>query len=463
MASSAGRTSRAPRLSFAWSLTWRWVAFALGALAVTYLMLDRGVAAGLTTAIGVALLVIALTLTPRIPMAIPLMSMPVLFVVARLGAGNVNLTVSDAMLAAAFAAALLFAERPFSRELRALLWFNAIYQFATLITVIVNPFVQNSVEFFHAWLLISGALVVGWGVGAAGYAKLAFNLMIGAALVIAASTIATGVLHYVHGDFKPVFPSWPFAMNKNFAGTAMAFAALIVYVDPPWAMFKRSTRRTLLTVFAIAILFTQSRQALIGLIVAIILVVSRRRLFGHSRLVLLMIIPAVILVISMVHDQIVSQNKFNSVFQRLNWLKELYAYWKHEPFVGHGLRYWYVNPDMNYQPPQGEVEVLVTSGLIGLVAFLVMWIGIIVVLWRMDPAYGTLAATAVISRLVQAQFDLFWVSAQVSIPFAIAGICLGAAEYAKKHPPGGAGEEALPAAVDEGAFRPRTGARTSAG
>ena len=27
---------------------------------------------------------------------------------------------------------------------------------------------------------------------------------------------------------------------------------------------------------------------------------------------------------------------------------------------------------------------------------------------------------------MQAQFDLFWVAAQVSIPFVIAGICLGA-------------------------------------
>jgi hypothetical protein len=235
----------------------------------------------------------------------------------------------------------------------------------------------------------------------------------------------------------------------------MAFAALIVYVDPPWAMFKISTRRTLLTLFAIAILFTQSRQALIGLIVAVILVVSRRRLFGHSRLVLLMVIPAVVLVISMVHDQIVSQNKFNSVFQRLNWLKELYAYWKHEPLIGHGLRYWYVNTDMNYQPPQGEVEVLVTSGIIGLVGFVIMWIGIIVVLWRMDPAYGTLAATAVISRLVQAQFDLFWVSAQVSIPFVIAGICLGAAAYAKKHPPDQTGDDALTDGLASIAKEPR--------
>lgn len=29
-------------------------------------------------------------------------------------------------------------------------------------------------------------------------------------------------------------------------------------------------------------------------------------------------------------------------------------------------------------------------------------------------------------RIVQAQFDLFWVAAQVSVPFFIVGICLGA-------------------------------------
>ena len=48
------------------------------------------------------------------------------------------------------------------------------------------------------------------------------------------------------------------------------------------------------------------------------------------------------------------------------------------------------------------------------------------VLWHVDPKYGTLALAVTLSRLVQGQFDLFWVAAQVSIPFVIAGICLGA-------------------------------------
>jgi hypothetical protein len=70
--------------------------------------------------------------------------------------------------------------------------------------------------------------------------------------------------------------------------------------------------------------------------------------------------------------------------------------------------------------------VLASTGVLGLIAFVVMWLGILLVLWHIDPRFGTLAVAVLLSRLVQAQFDLFWVAAQVSIPFVIAGICLGA-------------------------------------
>jgi hypothetical protein len=55
-----------------------------------------------------------------------------------------------------------------------------------------------------------------------------------------------------------------------------------------------------------------------------------------------------------------------------------------------------------------------------------MMLGAVWVLWQVDAAYGVLASAVVISRLVQGQLDLFWVAGQVSIPFVIAGICLGA-------------------------------------
>ncbi len=173
-----------------------------------------------------------------------------------------------------------------------------------------------------------------------------------------------------------------------------------------------------------AILLTQSRQAWIGLIVAIIVAAARGR--GRSRWLLVLVIPAIWLIVVMVIDQVNSQNEHNSVFQRFSWFREVYVYWKEAPWFGHGLRFWYVDPALPYQPPQAELEVIASAGVVGLLAFGVMWLGILVVLWRIDPQYGTLALVAVLSRIVQGQFDLFWISVGVSVPFVIAGICLGA-------------------------------------
>ena len=147
---------------------------------------------------------------------------------------------------------------------------------------------------------------------------------------------------------------------------------------------------------------------------------------GHVVLTILLAIPAAWLIVQTVIEQVDSQNQFNSYYQRLDWLREVYALWKLSPVFGHGLRYWYGDTFANFQPPQAEVEVLASAGVVGLIGFIVMWVGVIVVLWRVDRRFGTLALAVVLSRIVAAQFDLFWVAAQVSIPFVIAGICLGA-------------------------------------
>ena len=158
----------------------------------------------------------------------------------------------------------------------------------------------------------------------------------------------------------------------------------------------------------------------------------RRSTTGRSRLVLLLLIPAAWLVISMVVDQIESQNRHNSVFQRVEWFREVYHFWRESPIFGHGLRYWYNPGELPFQPPQAELEVLASAGVVGLIGFLVMWIGVLVVLWHVDPRFGTLAVAVLLCRLVQSQFDLFWVAVQVSLPFVVAGICLGAMDHERR-------------------------------
>jgi len=435
-----------------WAATWRFVLLASGAALSSYLVLDRGLRNGVISALIIGLLVIGVALMPRLPLAIALLATPGLIVVQRVGLGGSDLSVSDVALAAAFGSAALFGTYPLSRPMKQLLVLNLVYQFATLLTVIINPYEQNTVEWFHAWLLISGALIVGWALGRAGLAHAAFGLLIGAMLVVAVGVLVTAVITFAQGEFGGIAPRWPMPMHKNAAGDLLAIGAVVALVNPRWAGWSDGVARLAFWTLASAVVLTQSRQAIIGLVVAVIVVTLRRGASRRSRMILLLVVPAIWLVVSMVIDQIETGNRFNSYYVRVEWMQEVYALWKHAPIFGHGLRYWYVHEWALFQPPQAELEVVASAGVVGLIAFLLMWAGFTVVLWRVDPRFGTLAVAAVLSRIVQAQFDLFWVTAQVSVPFVVAGICLGAQALAAKDRPDDA-------RVDDIAWRIRAGGR----
>ena len=375
-------------------------------------------------AVAVGVLMFGLTLAD--PTIIPLLAVPALLVVVRIRAGGSDLSASDLALFVAFWPAVALGQRPYSPALRSLLWLAVAYQAATVFTVVANPYTANVVEWFHAALLVGGALVVGWALGRAGRGPVALSLLMAGIGVIALSTIVQGVGELGSG-FTPVYPRFPFEMHKNFAGCILGFGAVIAYVHPPWMRWSRSLARTAFVLCCVALLFTQSRQAIIGLAVALAVVVlrtddTRRR----SKLVVLGGVGAVAFVTTLVRDQVDSGNQFNSIFQRINWFQDSTTVWLTDPVFGAGLRWWYTNRfPVRFQPPNVEMEVLTTAGVVGLVAFVVLMVGGLVVLWRVTPLYGTLAFTMVLSRFMQAQFDLFWVAAQVSIPFLVAGLCLG--------------------------------------
>lgn len=419
-----------------WAGVWRWTLVAAGVTAATYFLLDGAAGPDFVTACVLAGLVVGAVLTRSEPLAIALMATPAIVIAARVGIVPGGLTVSDAALAVAFGVAILLGNRDFSPPMRALLWLNAIYQFATLFTVIVNPFAANTIEWFHAWLLVSGALIVGWAIGRAGKARLALTLLLLMAAVYALGTLFTAVGQWLHGDFfSAVYPTWPWPQHKNAAGTTLAFCAFVAYVNPDWAGLSHRWMRFAFWFFVAAMMLTQSRQAVIGLLIALLIYTLRQGAAKHIVLVVVLAVPGVFLVVQSVIEQIESQNKFNSVYQRLDWLREVFALWKHEPIFGHGLRYWYVHPTANFQPPQAEVEVVASAGVVGLLGFMIMLVGMMIVLWRVNPRFGMLAFGVVLARIVQGQFDLFWVAVQVSTPFLIAGICLGAQAYDREKNP----------------------------
>lgn len=375
-----------------------------------------------------SLTVLAFGLSMLEPAAIPLLAMPAMLAVVRVGGEGLNLSLSDVALFAAFWPALFLSKRPFSAPMRSILWLSAAYQASTLVTVVANPFLANTVEWFHAWLLVSGALVVGWAVGRSGYGSFGLTALLLVGVVIAGATIAQGAFQYAGGNFGPVYLEWPYSMHKNFVGNVLTFVAVIAYVRPTWLRWRRGPALAVFWLAVAGILFAQSQQAMVAL-AAVILVVSLRRDSDvkRSRIILLIAVPAIIAVAVSVRDELASGYIHGSVVERMTWFADTWTIWQRSPWFGEGLRYWIAGRvEFNIQPPNAEMEMLASAGLIGTAGFLLLFLGALVVLWRVDPRFGTLAFAIVLARFVQGQFDLFWIAVQVSVPFVVAGICLGA-------------------------------------
>lgn len=404
-------------------------------------------------ALIVVLTVLAFGLTLGDAAVVPLLALAPLFVITRLPLGaSTDVSFSDVALGLAFVPAVLFGTRPYSPPMRALIWLTVGYQVATLFTVIANPYRANTIEWFHAWMLTAGALVVGWTIGREGHARAGLTLVLGLSVVLAGIAITQGAMEWSKGNFAPVYPTWPFPMHKNFVGCVLGVAAVLAYARPAWLRWSNGWALAAFWVCAAGILASQSRQALVGLAAALVVLSLRgdphRR---RTKLILLTVAPALILVGTLVHDQFASGNRFNSAFQRLSWFGDALDVWRHEPVLGVGLRWWYTGRFPNsFQPPNGEMEVLSSAGVLGLVAFLVMMLGALRLLWKLDSAYGTLAFAVLLSRFVQGQLDLFWVAAQTSIPFLVVGVCLGQQAYTAA---------ASPAVAPELAARPAELAR----
>ena len=415
---------------------------ALGFLIVAAILAVVALAAGVEAtrspliALGLGAGVLLLGISAWQPALIPVAATPLFLVAYRVGGASVDLSLSDAVLGVCTLLAIPFAPRPFSRELRTLLWLDGVYQFATLFTVIANPHRANTTEWFHAWMLVSGALLVGWTIGRTGYARTATLLLMATTSALSVIALIEAAVHYAHGDFSALYVSWPYGMQKNAVGTLLSFTIVIVFANPPWLRLRRPVATTLIWLHAGGMLVTQSRQAIVAVALAL-LVLSLRG--GHStrrrpEIAAFLVVPALVVVAGLVKDQIQTGNQFSSANQRVVWYRLSFDHWMQSPLVGHGLRFWYYDPVIQFQPPNAELEVAASAGFVGLAGFLVLMIGVLVVLWRLPPNLGTLAFTIVLTRFVQGQMDLYWVAVQVPLPYIVAGICLGLLP-ARREPP----------------------------
>jgi len=428
-------------------------AAALGATLIAVgVVLPAHVQVGLLVAVGLFLV----GATVAAPMAVPVLAMPLLVVVQRIGGGGGVLSISDFTFFALFWICVVLGQRPYSRAMRALLWVSLAYQLATAFTVVANHDSASVVEWFHEWLLVAGAVVVGWAIGRRGLAAVALSLLLATCGVIAVLALVQWRVQTAAGDSGPVYLSWPFGMHKNFIGTTLGFAAVVAYARPRWLRWPRPVAWGMFALLVAGIAVSQSRQAYVGLAIGVLAVLVRRSSgVRHSAWILVPVAVALVVVALVLRDQIQADNPFNSAYQRLTWYQQAIAVWSTDPIFGVGLRWWYTGRfPYAFQPPNAEFEVLSSAGVVGLAGFFVLVVGSLVVLWRIRSDYGTVGFAVLLTRFVQGQFDLFWVAVAVSIPYLIAGISLGAADLADEQE--AAAREA--AAREAPARPPRAGA-----
>jgi hypothetical protein len=381
--------------------------------------------------VAAAALLVLLGATTIERAAVPILAMPGLVVIQRVGG---FISVSDAVLFGAFFFALLFGVRPYSTTMRSLLWLSVIYQVATLFTVVVNPYTANTVEWFHAWLSVGGALVMGWAVGRSGRARFGLSLFMLACVGIAVLTCAAALIKFAQGDFGPVYLEWPIAMHKNLIGCLLGFAAVLAYARPYWVGWPRHAALAAFWICSLAVLASQARQALLGLVVGVLFLTLRKDPDRkRSKLILAGLLPAMVFVAGMVRDQLAEENQFNSAYQRLEWYGQALEVWQKNIWVGVGLRWWETGEHgYVFQPPNAEIEQLSATGIVGLVGFVILFGGAIIVLWGMESRFANVAIAVLLTRLVQGQFDLFWSAIVVSVPFVLIGVAVGAHAYAEE-------------------------------
>jgi hypothetical protein len=385
--------------------------------------------------------------SPSLPVVLAL---PASFMVFRLGAagGGNNLSLSDAVLIVSTLAALPLLRWSEARHLKRLLALVAVYQASTLFSVVDHLNRYDVVEWFHQLLLVAGSAVVGSVIVERGRARQALTSFL---LIAGALSLVTFVDFGLHGFHA--LASLPGGFQKNPLGILFAAAVLIAQFKPDWAGLSGVWVQVVKYLCLLGVVACQSRQSMIALVITIGIVYLRGRgLARRSKVLLAALVPVGAVAYVTTLGQVHSNSSQNSVAVREAWYRQALALWRHYPYFGVGERFWYTGLyGIIVQPPNAEVSMLATGGVVGLLGFLVLVIGALVLCWRLPPVAGTLALAVLLAHVIEGQFDVFWVSPIGSMPWIIVGMGMAAANFPRggdAEPVGGAAppERSVPVA-----------------
>ncbi|MGY1779788.1 O-antigen ligase family protein [Geodermatophilus sp. SYSU D01036] len=381
-------------------------------------------------------LLLVLVLRPQVPVVLGAALLPFLGIGAT--AGGTQVTASDALFALAFVGALvcLLLEpswRDRGRDTRALLLCGAAFAVWLVAVMLVHGSVTVALNSVQTYQLFLVPLVLGTVVLQPRTARAVVAVFILGSVVLALAWILTG------GDAPPL------TGNKNPDGQMIANAmVLALALAPTWTW-----RVALLVPLGAGLVFTQSRGALLGAGVGIVVVLLLRGL-GSWRRTLAAVVPLVVLVVvgyRLLPDEVLSRTTDFSTGAAGTSMGDLtaaqYSVALRETYADQGWQLVDANPVFgvgpgNYRtgiPGQDSYTIdphnlaIRTAGDVGypgLIAFGLLVVGTALVAYRrrrVNP-YVAVALAVQAAVIVHGFVDVYWVRGTPVLPWLLLGMAV---------------------------------------
>jgi hypothetical protein len=209
---------------------------------------------------------------------------------------------------------------------------------------------------------------------------------------------------------------------------------VVAQLNPPWVGIGRTEARVAKYACFCGLLASQSRQAAVCLILALVVATLlnpdvRRR----SKLMLLGCIPLVVALYYSFSLAARNNPKFNSVSIRVDQISAAFHVWHLSPVLGEGMRF-YDLPQYVYvtAPPNVLIDNLASTGVVGSLAFFYLVFVTMRTMNQVPRAIGTLGLAILLSHYVDGLFDIFWIGANLIPPLVIVGMSLGVADLDRR-------------------------------
>ena len=341
----------------------------------------------------------------------------------RVGPGALQMSVCDAVTVLALLAALPYVPWH-KRALHHVLSGLGVYLGILVVVLASHPTQKAGFELFHRGVLFGGTVLIGAAVANRHQVSSVLK-----ALVYSSAVVSIGAIFYsvTHG----FLPAYPFNIHKNFAGSLLAIAVILLVAAPERTGIRWSWIRHMRILCIIGLVATQSRGAILAVVAVTALYAMRHRSARRRAPLFFLTIALTLIAVSVItlRNEYIDNPKFNSIDSRTIVFDDaIDNVWLVHPITGAGLRYFQANDSGNYITAGVHNIVLAElseGGIIALLALIVLLWNTIRVVMRRHDSIGEAAFLVLVCQILFGLTDIFWVAGSLSLAMLIVGIAVG--------------------------------------